>query len=97
MPLTMAEKQAISRRLCERYRRASKKQKGEILETLCDLTGYTRDHAARLMRTGPPPRGGPKKQRRSRARVYDAEVLFALRRVWATISTAFLMSQRITC
>lgn len=85
MPLTMAEKHAISRQICERYRRASKKQKGVILENFCDLTGYTRDHAARLLRVGPPPRGAPKKARAPRARVYDAEVLFALRRVWATL------------
>lgn len=80
----MAEKHAVTRRLAERYRRASKKEKGEVLDTLCEITGYNRDHAARLLRAGPPPRK-KKKKRRVRPRVYDADVLFALRKVWATL------------
>ncbi len=84
MPLTMAEKHAVTRKLADRYRRASKKEKGEVLDTLCEITGYNRDHAARLLRAGPPPRK-KKKKRRVRPHVYDADVLFALRKVWATL------------
>lgn len=82
----MAEKHAVTRRLAEGYRRAGKKEKGAILDMLCEVTGYNRDHAARLLRAGPPP-DRPKKTRknRSRPRVYDADVLFALRKVWATL------------
>ncbi|MDP2180991.1 MAG: transposase family protein [Actinomycetota bacterium] len=74
----------MTRRLAEGYRRAGKQEKGEILDTLCSITGYSRDHAARLLREGPPPRRQPRK-RRSRTRTYDADVLFALRRIWATL------------
>lgn len=79
----MAEKHAVSKQLTKRYRRASKKEKGEILDTLCSLTGYSRDHAARLLRAGPPPKRP--KRRRARSRTYDTDVLFALRKVWATL------------
>lgn len=84
MPLTMAEKHAVTRKLAEEYRRAAKRRKGEILDTLCTITGYSRDHAARLLRAGPPGRAVPRR-RRVRPRTYDAEVLFALRKVWATL------------
>ncbi|MDZ4168981.1 MAG: transposase family protein [Coriobacteriia bacterium] len=80
----MAEKHAVTRKLAEEYRRAAKRRRGEILDTLCSITGYNRDHAARLLRAGPPPRKPPKR-RRTRPRVYDADVLFALRRIWATL------------
>jgi hypothetical protein len=79
----MAHKHAVSRQLAEEYRRARKKRKGEILATVCEVTGYSRDHAARLMRAGPAPRVPVRKRRR--ARTYDADVLFALKRVWATL------------
>ncbi|MHB1342614.1 MAG: integrase catalytic domain-containing protein [Coriobacteriia bacterium] len=76
----------MTRRLAEGYRRAGKREKGEILDTLCSLSGYSRDHAGRLLRAGPPPKRP--KRRRSRARTYDAGVLFALRKVWATLDGA---------
>ncbi len=84
MSLTMAEKHAVTRRLAEEYRRAGKGRKGEILDTLCSITGYSRDHAGRMLRAGPPPRVR-RGRKRNRPRVYDADVLFALRRVWATL------------
>lgn len=80
----MSEKQAVTRKLSDRYRRAAKSEKGQMLDTLCELTGYNRDHAARLLRAGPHARKATK-TRRVRPRVYDAEVLFALRKVWATL------------
>ncbi len=82
--LSMTERHAVTRKLGERYRRASRSEKGEILDTLCEITGYCRDHAARLLRAGPKAKP-PRVRRRSRPRVYDAEVLFALRRIWATL------------
>ncbi len=55
-----------------------------MLDELCALTGYNRSSAARLVRArarGPaPPRGG-----RERPRTYTAELLPALRKVWATL------------
>lgn len=84
MPLSMAHKHAISKQMSERYRRARKHEKGEILDTVCEVTGYSRDHAARLLRAGPRPKEHAKRKR-NRPRTYDAEFLFALRKVWATL------------
>jgi len=50
MALTMREKQAVTRQLAVKYKRATKKQKGGILDTLTDLTGYNRCYAARVLR-----------------------------------------------
>lgn len=83
MRLSMAEKHAVTRQLTERYRRASKKEKGEILDVMSSVAGYSRDHAARLLRSGPPKK--KKRQGRIRPRTYDRDVLFALRKVWATL------------
>ena len=80
----MAEKHAVTGKLAEGYRRAGRREKGEILDTLISITGYSRDHAARLLRAGPPAKARLRK-RRTRPRVYDADVLFALRRIWATL------------
>ena len=50
MGLTMREKQAVTRQLAVEYKRATKKQKGGILDTLTELTGYNRCYAARVLR-----------------------------------------------
>ena len=84
MPLTMAEKHAVTRKLADEYLRATKGERGAVLDTLCSITGYSRDHAARLLRAGPVPRKQPTRKR-TRPRSYDADVLFALRRIWATL------------
>ncbi|MBS3957108.1 MAG: hypothetical protein KGZ40_06240, partial [Clostridiales bacterium] len=79
----MVEKHAVTRQLHKQYKSATKREKGAILDTLCTLSGYSRDHAARLLRAGPPSKKPAR--RRKRKRIYDADVLFALRRVWATL------------
>ena len=50
MGLTMKEKQAVTREMADEYKRATKKQKGQILDTLTKLTGYNRSYAARVLR-----------------------------------------------
>jgi hypothetical protein len=50
MGLTMKEKQAVTRQMALEYKRATKAQKGDILDTLLQLTGYTRSYAARVLR-----------------------------------------------
>jgi len=44
MSLTMREKQAVTRQLAVEYKRATKKEKGKILDTLTELTGYNRSY-----------------------------------------------------
>jgi len=50
MRLTMKQKQAVTRQMAEEYTRSTKKRKGEILDTLTELTGYNRSYAARALR-----------------------------------------------
>jgi len=98
MGLTMKEKQAVTRQMAEEYKRSTKKSKGEILDTLIELTGYNRSYAARVLRrrarTVVLGRGvvdGVKvtlvedertKRRRKRRRIYGKDVLVALQKVW---------------
>ena len=51
MGLTMRERHAIVRELAPRFRKATKKQRGQILNEFVELTGYTRCYAAFVLRT----------------------------------------------
>ena len=85
MALTMAERRAITREMAKRYRRASKKQRGLMLDELCALAGYNRSYAARLLRARA--RGAPpaRKRRRGRRPIFDRELLAPLCKVWAVL------------
>jgi len=82
--LTMAEKRSITREMGRRYAKASKGERGLMLDELCALAGYNRSYAARLLRArarGP----APPKRARIRARTYGPELLVPLRKLWATL------------
>jgi hypothetical protein len=49
MGLTMKERKAITRELSERYKKATKKKKGLILDEFTALTGYNRAYASYLL------------------------------------------------
>ena len=46
----MRERQIVIKGMAGAYRRASKKEKGRILEQVVEATGYLRRYAARLLR-----------------------------------------------
>jgi hypothetical protein len=50
MGLTMREKQAVTREMVTEYTKATKKEKGRILDSFTELTGYNRSYAARVLR-----------------------------------------------
>jgi hypothetical protein len=81
MGLTMKERKAVTAVMRARYRRASKKQKGRLLDELLALTRYNRWYAVGLLRGHGPPPGG-QRGAQARPRRYDAAVLAALRQVW---------------
>jgi len=62
-----------------RYRQAKRGDKGRILDEFCEVTGYHRKHAVRVL-NGPPP-GAPGPPRR-RAVQYGPAVIEALRVIW---------------
>jgi IS30 family transposase len=83
---SMAARAEITRRYAQAYVKASKALKGEILDTVCELTGWSRDNARRRLRTKAfaPPRTrrtqpGPKPG----SRRYSYDALKVLQRVWA--------------
>ena len=49
MGLTMNEKQAVTKQLAIEYKRASKKEKKKMLDSVIKLTGYNRSYAARVL------------------------------------------------
>jgi len=56
MPLTMKEKQAVTKQLALDYKRAGKKEKGKILDTVIELKGYNRSYTSRVLRERAKPR-----------------------------------------
>jgi len=57
MGLTMKEKQAVTCQMAAEYKRATKKQKGQILDTLTKMTGQLAPYLkefVRLLRLTPP-------------------------------------------
>jgi transposase-like protein len=80
----MRERQAITREMAHRYRRAGKRERGLMRDELCALSGYNRSYAARRLREkvrGVAPR---RKRRRGRGAIYGADLLAPLTKVWAT-------------
>lgn len=80
MGLSMAERKAVTKQLARRYEKATKTEKGQILTELCALTGWTRRHARRaLLAAGSV---APERKRREPVRIYDTDVLEALKKLW---------------
>jgi hypothetical protein len=84
--LSMAERKAVTKQMAKRYERASKKEKGQMLDELCALTGWTRRHARRALGAVAATGGRPTPPRRPRARTYGPEVVEPLTLVWATLN-----------
>jgi len=77
--ISMATRDELVRAVSERYGRASREERGRILDEFAAVTGLHRKHAVRLLRGGASDRQcGPRPGRR----VYDLAVREALIVVW---------------
>lgn len=107
MGLTMKERKAVTREVAMRYQRASKKQKGIILNEFIALTGYHRTYANWLLKNlgrkvylkirgtqmAVTLGGSRKKAKRQRTRQYDVLVIGVLRSMW--IVSDYLCGKRL--
>ncbi len=84
MGLTVGQRKAVTKANATRYKRASKADKGKILDELCQTTGWHRNHARRALLGALRPTLVPA-PRRARTPVYGPEVLAALRFCWAVL------------
>src|SRR5436190_22291437 len=81
--LSMAERRAVTKEMVGRYQKATKKQKGRMLDELCALTGWCRRQAVRALHDAASPR--ERSPLRARVRTYGPDVFEPLRGIWATL------------
>jgi hypothetical protein len=79
----MPERKAVTKQMAARYAKATKGEKGRMLDELCVLTGWTRRHARRALGQALVPTPA---RPRTRPRIYGEDVVEALRFVWATLN-----------
>ncbi len=91
MALTMRERQSVTKETAQRYRKAKKKERGQILNEFVALTKYNRSYAAFVLRNYGLKRALPgtktificeKTKGRQRPKRYDMEVETALKFIW---------------
>ncbi len=79
----MGQRQAVTKAIATRYRRASREEKGTILDELCQVTGWHRNHARKALGQALVPR--VVRERRPRAPTYGPDVVDALQFCWAVL------------
>jgi hypothetical protein len=84
MELSLAVRRQVTARLVRKYQKACRAEKSAILDQLCQVNGWHRDHARKALRraAGGPPR--PRKQREPVVK-FGPAAIEALRVCWAVL------------
>jgi hypothetical protein len=93
--VSMKTRRELISRHKERYRKATKKEKGEMLNSVCMDTGLSRDRAARLLSGKEKIKKRLEQEKRGRKPKYDEPVIFALKSVW--VFGDFICGKRLVC
>ncbi len=87
MELVLAVRRQVTKAMVVKYRKATKVEKSAILDHLCEVNGWHRDHARKALRVAlaaPPGPPGPRRPREPTL-AYGPDVIDALRKVWAVL------------
>lgn len=84
MELSLAVRRQVTTRLVSRYRKGSRAEKSAVLDQLCQVNGWHRDHARKALRQAV---AGPAAPRAAREPVckFGPQVIEALRLCWAVL------------
>ena len=85
MELSMSQRKAVTKTIATRYKRSKRSAKKIILDELCAITGWHRDHARKALRDALIIK--KVKPRPARPVLYDKNVVEALRFCWAVQGT----------
>jgi len=102
----MSSRKEIIEEKSREYKRAMKKEKGRILDSIVEIIGYNRNYAARVLRNYGRKlimeKGGQriiflgsliKEKKRTRPKIYNEEVLKVLKKIWAIMD--FICGKRL--
>jgi len=89
----MSEKKAVTNKMRDEYRKASKKRKSQILDEFVRLTDYNRNYGARVLRSSKVSQRQEKYKKilqkpRGRKPTYGPEMIGPLQKVWAGMDFA---------
>ena len=86
MELTLVMRKAITKAQVAKYRKATKGEKAVILDAICEVTGWHRDHARKQMRLLlHPPRPAPPAPKSPPRMRYSPELIEVLAACWAAL------------
>ena len=85
MELTLATRRQVTKAEVERYRGGTKAEKAEVLDSICRVTGWHRDHARKVLRRMLAGKVSATRSTRAPCYVYGEDVVDALVKCWAVL------------